>query len=735
MYIYVSEDFNNVILSKTPKPEYGTPILSNPERHIVRQGGFISQNGRELVEMVQDKNGHYIGAVDIINDEAEFTLYSRKLPISSQEPERAGSYAIQSVTDGIFDFSNGFIEVDVAEDRGINTNTPRPFVIKFPKDRWYNCSISLDLDNNKLYAADLSGYYVLPIISDETPTVETASAWNARRIYNGGLINIPAGEFDVWLYSREMLSKPDRILDISFTESPVVHSSDGFQGYRLKNDAWRGGKIYLDAATAVDLSQVKTVKILQANEDEASCLTETAPGSLIYKGLWRVPETDNGSTSIPSLQFELIGYNVENWDGESSYRNITIGAPNVRLNAMSDRCLTVDNGEAHSRVEFNSAPIMLNNVVNGAFEVTLNLNNMTLDLRQIEGRSVDLYEVYAQSGSVIDGATSYIDRESEIPVIATSLIDTDEAECEFNLMNNKSVISPEGGKDVEIVFDENGVWVGKYAETTVIERSNTSERSVRRAASDANAKWHFSMPEKVMTQLSMMIDESAKTIAIFSMAHNTGFFMVDNCNDDDTTIYPKLTNLELANAHRLMSNQSGVYKGFIVFNEDETQKEVLFMKNLQTQASSEYGITFGYFSSVQSRKALDLTAGNSTSIEAWDSWESPFTGCFTPYEAECLTINAHPGKYEVRYDAKNHVLNLTESIEDNIDRVVDDLQNNLQIISGVNEVTLISSCRQRVVVYSITGIAVRTLVVEPGETTLALAAGVYIIDRRKVAVK
>lgn len=735
MYILVDPSTRSVAFSRNPIANAGE-IVESPVRTPVEEGVFAGR-----IPFYAAEDGLYDLNWGPVNDNQEIRLFSKLLPISEDEAAYPGSYTIAPIGDGIVDLSKSpFAEFDLVTNNTIGTAPATPLkFINVPENSRIN--LTVDLNNKKIYVADFSGYFVLPH-GTLMPTASTASRYYDRYVpANGGIVDIPAGEFDVWFAGLYTKVEPDETVTISMATDPFVvdNQTDFNYGWGLKRLScpdWNGGKVFLNATMACDVTALESIKVYADND--VFTLIQDPKGSMQFKGEVEFKSLDDTQYgTVHSMNAELARKDViREFNGQEYSTTITLtsgatvfpyGIGNVI--DPTDRYLLIKNGVASGKTGFNGYSLLLPNVTEGIFETIFDFADQTVNIMQTEGKSANLYETVAGEESVLDGATSYAATGVEdASVIDIPSIGANEYGYEFNLAGSQGVIvAPQ--TDTEIIFDATGTWTGSY---DVVEvpgvRGEDSEikARVRRAAGN-EAKWHFSVPESHSTNISILVNEGTRTVTIFSEAHNVqGFFIVSSREKNGIT----MSNLEKAKENMLTMVADGVYKGKFNMNGTDNMDNIIFQKGVNGLNFTPGGIYYDSFDPMG--WMLDITEEGECTKNAWDIYES--NGMIQSYPAYSWMISGLPAVYDITYDSKAHTLSVKagESLVESIAKVPAE---SLEIIPGYGGLTILSGEEVSVNIYNLNGILVRTIDATAGATTVELPAGIYIAAGKKLVVK
>lgn len=751
MYFYVDLDNMYVTFSANPIPEAGD-FITTPDRQAVKTGAFV---GRD--EMTKRAEGVYSAVINTYRDQdIELRLFTRLLPISEDEPEYLGSYTVAPAGDGIFDLSKGSsVTFDIVTNDNISATPAKAFSLVNANTGSHRLALLLDLNARKLTVTDMSGAYILP---DGTPSPDETNAekFEGYRISNyGGILDIPAGEFNVWYAQPEYgrTQQPDVKAVISFEDDPFVVEKNEYdynQGWgatTLSCPTWKGGKVYLGWKMAYDLSKLKEVTVYA--DSVRTVFKETAPGSLVYKGTVSF-EKLSGALYTHGLNFILAEKREKVKDpwNDMEYDQLyqlVVGAKSTATGTgyyptMEERSLYLGSGSgsATAQIGFNGSGFRLPDISHGTYEVTLDLNTLALTVTEVEGAAATLYETVAAEGSPLNASVSYLSSElpGAIVVEAVGLPGSSDSYA-FNLAGtNGKVLVPAEGGNVALSFNEQGIWKGSYSEISASSAPSHSERKDEaRKAAAAEGKWSFSVPTgRGDTDLSILIDESSKTITVFSMAHNNSFFIALS-SQYNTQRMPTVANIAASTVKALKATAPGVYTAKIEYTSDtpsDYSDYISFHSNVIGSTTSYFGIAVDNYNF----SSFDMTQNPSVALNAYDSYHSynDWNVLLNAYASSWQFI-ASPGWYDIEYDANARSLTISQG-ESAVEEIPTDAEEvRPVIIPGNGSITVISPTDTSVSIYTLNGILVRTLDVKAGTVTVDIAPGFYIAGGSKIVVR
>lgn len=721
MYMYVQPEAA-ACFSTAPIPEAGEVVDPATLKQV------YLYDGEEYIEMKKGADGIYKARLTIpmTGDEiARFRLFTKQLPISTEEAEWEGSFALSAPE---ADFPLSFDDLDVAEasyvaqDYVTNAGANAFTLVNQHNTLLNQYMVTVDLNAGRIYVEGLNRrYYICGGITDgKIPTYATRDEFRQYAVpMAGGILDVPAGKLDATFFQ----SIADATTFVAVP--PTATFTDGFavaQGYMgwnytgFTSPGWKGGKVYIGPKYLLDMSVVNELTAVTYLEDwqtTESPMPETAPGSLIYKGKVKFADRVN-----PYLRFSLGEGGRDEWGNpfvisSNVYSTGTGGAP---INLGEEELVPV-NGTMTGKMGFGGQThfSMPSLVGSGEMDVTVDLNTMTMTASVSSENEGAIYETVSDGNSDLDGLTAYPSKEQNDAVVLETVISGEDTEdYDFNLTApDGSVIVPEGGVPTVVDFDETGSWSGPYVKKNAPMRGRAS---LRRAASQ-EATWHFSMPQGETGHLSILVDEANSTLTLFSSAHNEGYFIVRSGGDMKIGI----ENFGLLKENMLHLTPAGVYEGEISLDADDAAY-VIFAKDCKLAT----GIYTPYQNTVLT--TFDLTAGKS------EVSQNAFPARGDSYATSWLVKGAS-GKTRVAFDPANSRLTIggEGAGVDNVS--ADSPCGSLSVVPSTGCVVITASVAASVPVYSVTGMLVRQLDLPAGVTTVDLPAGLYVVGSTKVYVR
>jgi len=712
LYMYVHPGKGLVIFSQEPITEAGG-FADLYDKDLL----YIYQNG-EYRELEKGDDGFYRGNLY----KAPFRLFTKKLPISPEETQWAGSYAlvIPCKATSLLDLDQfNVAEFTVTANDGISTDGGTEFICpELPEVPWpFTPVIAVNPETGKVYVEYPGTHYYLcgKLTDGKLPTYETRADFAAYHIpARGGIVDIPAGKMDfsfVRSIADAFLYTP--IAEVEFTDG-IAHidtsNPENFRGWEYRNVVcrdWQGGKVMVSPTQMLDMSTVSDLQAVAAKdnllEGFTSTLTQTAPGSLIYKG-----SVDFSDHTNPYLRFVLYSNPSEDLYSVVS-ADVSFSSSGIVCNP-EDAILIPKDGVMNGKAAFNtycyfSMPSL---VGDGSMEVTLDLNTMTVKAVVSSENEGSIYETVADEDSGLDGVTAYPSTNQDGAVVASADVSGNSGESYgFNFTTPAGeVLQPENGIDTPVEFDEDGTWSGTFTSTAA---QASSRRAVRAAAAQA-ARWHFTMPEGKSGKIHILIDEKSSRLTIFSEAHNSNFFIVT------ATTATGIEQLGSMKRNMLRHTSDGIYAGTVDIpgNVDGTFTVML---------ASDCALNSGIFTPIYSLTTFDLTNNMEASLPA-------VTGSFPT----SWTLTAPAGKVSLRYDAREGLLSASRD-EAGVENVSANSDNGLTVKAVDGAIIITAARATHVNIYSVTGLLVRSLDILPGMTTVSLAPGFYIVNDHKVLVR
>ena len=717
LYIAVHQGNGTIQISESPIPGVGEFVDPSDNRHFA-EGVYLSyvldnntepgmQTLRyESLEKISD--GCYLG--ERAFTESEFR--TRQLPIGPQEPEWSGSYTLSALNPDELVYDDfGVAEIPFENRNYVGTETPEPF--RLGHDSFIR-EFLVDLNNDKAYFSRINRRIYIGGELTGFPQAGYADREKLRDISvygGGGIYNMPAGNPRFILSQRisginsTAFGKPLTLgLADSVGRAPDYISTIFEREIELQN--WKGGDVFICNNAIYDLSQLSEIKVGNWALDFVS-MTQDSNDKYVF--------TAQLPYSIEESQNVAVAFNMM-IQGEE----LPLGNGQYFSGTQTDVQRPVTAGDnvrelwAGSWGSFSLPTVSGSGVIG----VRLNLRTMTaeFDLSQTEHR--DVYEVVSASSPELDGTSAVRSAVQEGAVtVDLQVTEASEGGYEFNLTTDGgSVIKPRAGQE-EIRFGADGCWTGDFVVETPSRSSGRSARSVARAAS--TAKWHFSMPDNMFSgRVSLLVDEKAGKITAFSPDYNQGFFIVIG-SGEGYEITPMIENI--SRMPRLTKHSDGKYYGS--FEMPETVMEDYRSVRFGTDLYGNVGINLPF---ERYNGVADFNSANVVDFTAIGANELGVS------YATQIILCGPADRIGVTYDPVEYVLTM-DAINAGVDNVAEESGLTVRGSAGC----LIVDCgkAQRLTVYNLQGMAVKTVELPAGESRIALPAGLYIAAGVKAIVK
>lgn len=713
MYFYVSPSDRTIRVSREPIAEAGEFFDPSAVKTL-----YLYNNG-EYVKMEQGKDGLFQAQAylyaDVPDETGELRFFTKKMPISTEEPEWEGSFALSATSDALLEFD----EMDVAEatftiQDEVTTAGAKPFRLTNHHDyTMNNYTVSVDLDNGRLYVErERRGFYICGALTDgRFPTYADRKEFAKYRIpWSGGLVDIPAGKLDFTFCPSIATARESMYRQTVTFEDGVVTSGFGsWYDVRVSCPDWNGGKVLVNTGHMVDFSTISELTCYTPITQEpytttTSIFKQTAPGSLVFKGKAKFGDRVN-----PWMDFLIKDFDGRWINVASRTCSNGIGAT---MNEGESTVVPVD-GVVNAKLGFNGWSFNFPSLVgSGEMDVTVDLNTMTLTATVSAENEGAIYEAVAGGNPDLDGMTGYPSSEQEDAVVLEAQVSGESGDgYDFNLTSpDGAVIAP--ANTTVVNFDEAGSWSGPFVKSAA---AAPGRSAVRGAASQA-ATWHFDMPEGQSGSLSMLIDEANSTLTIFSSAHNRGYFILGLNNDLQTSV----EHLQTLRDNMLTCTNGVTYDGEITLPAEA-------VSGITLRFARDFAGMYGVNTPMSGLSTLDLTGENSVASQ-------PALRDGDTNMATYWTIKAPAGKVAVSYDPVNGMLTADRGSA-GVDNVLAEAETGISVVPGEGCVVITASQAARVVIYSVTGVVVRVVEVQKGQTSVELPAGLYIVNRGKLYVR
>lgn len=725
MYMYVEPSASNVTFSTEPIAAAGefAPEITDPK-------GIEGLYGEDGEVYTKHSDGMYYIDFAIYNDsEAEvIKLYTYNLPISREEPEAEGSFALTLPDGHQWEFDGfGVAEASFEIQNGVTSNAPNHVIVKNREDEMY-CSycLAVDMDNHKMYLERKGDVACLigAITDGKKPTYATRQQFKDYFIKNGSaFVNIPQGKFD-FIY---MPSISDAIafnnmvsldpIALTFNDKGVATFNSFVPVFRLTADQWAGGKVYVSPQAVMDARNLDKIHAVMGYYDvfKSSTLAETSPGSMIFEG----------NVTFDDVERQYLTFMLDKPDDNGS-SIITFASPAYMSglgysNYMKSRTLVAKNGVMSSGLQYNGMSFDLPSVKgSGALKVKVDLNTMEMTAQLPEENKASVYESVADNSSldeVVASQSSTVDNA----VTLDAQVNVEEGEAaEFNFASPEGeVIVPASGQATAMKFGADGIWEGDFVKVGSPLRSRSA---ARKAAATNDAKWSLSLPEGVTaSNVAMLINEDTKKIKVFSSAHKSdGFFLVINAEDGYTfEIEPNIEHIDAL--PQLAKVSDGLYKGVVTVPDTGLRMRVansLFSNNTGISGLSGFGYDELY-------TAFELADGNDEKSQA--AWNMSY--------ASQWTVKAPAGKATVTYDEKASKLTVKSDVGLGCEDLTADNGTSFRLVVGEGCVTVMSDGNTDLDFVNAAGAVIKHVSVTAGTTTINLVPGFYIVAGQKIFVK
>lgn len=747
MYIYVRPGMSGLVVSASPIAEAGEIAPYDPDK--VKESLYVAEaDGRNYTELDKQPDGTYAGNFSV-NGTDGFRLFTKHLPISPEEPEWEGSYALSAPSASFaLDFDGyGVAEASFTAQSSVNTSGSNAFSLKnmVSPSGWDNYRITVDPAAGKLYLRKYNGnvwWLVGPMTSGESPTVATRGKYPEAAIPAYGwvgakVINIPAGQFSFcfddlngW-HAQQQGMPPSIDQTVAFADryfkAPVTESEPWygyFQNYgltvynSLSLPGWEGGYVAVSPMELFDMRGLDYIYASTGKYDEAA-------GKYVYEKL-KVSADDplvfEGELTLDGnsyLQFALGGESgpamgigsIETMSGTGAYVNQGAGK------------LSVSGGKVTAPLSFRGYSFTFPDFVGeGAVKVRVDLRNMEMTAEVQKANQGMTYEAVAGDGSDLDGAVAYPSASQEGAVTVAAQIKGGADGTAFNFTApDGTVIQPAGGAMTEIEFDATGSWSGAF----VKKAADASSRKMLRAKAANEPKWRFTLPEGGSGVVNMLIDEKNNRLTVHAADCNKGFFIVPRVDYVQSTA-PCIENIEVLRGSMLKETAAGVYEGDFEMPNDAQEFRVAFYSSLYDIKSpiNPTGISYMLYEFGGFDMSEETEASNPAMSHSMYS-----------YATEWQVI-APQGKVHVRYDRAANTLAMTRGDSAIGDTDADTaIADGITVIPGDGCIKVIAPEAAMVDIYSAQGSLIRSVSVAAGTTIVDMEAGFYIVNRAKLFVR
>lgn len=701
MYMLVDTENDNVKFSTSP---IDYTDLIRPEKNVI----YSYFDGKyTAIEETTAGSGIYI--IDNISD-GELRLFTKQLPISPDEAEWAGSYSISAPSDGYrFEFDEfGIAKTYVSITNEVTTIAANSFDIKVPMGAYSVCLV-VDLNEEIVYADAKTTYFLVGELNgNEVPTYSDYRNFNAYAlsILSGfKMMNIPEGKFDFQFYK---LSEGEFIQaeadNVTFVDG-VATPDDFFVPFkRCKIDDWAGGTVVIAPSILYNYTNTGTLYVLTDGE-ELSSLNEISSGAGVYTGkvtLESLPDSEMKHTAYILFDPDVMNFYLGSLYGSSSGMNFYSMPADERL-------ITIKDGHAVKTLGFNSIGFTYSNIFEGEVEVTVDLYAQTITVNT-SNNTVPTYQIMAPGNeSNVDEVAMY-PSSSDDNGASVNISNVPAGDIDFNIVcDDNYVIVPADGTTV-VTPDEFGTWSGKFARVA-------TQRTVQRSVATMADKWVINNPDE--GSISFAIDEGTQTISIsIASANKTFYVSYQDYETGEWGVKPTIENVEQLKQSVLRETVagSGIYEGICSFPANDYI--CVYIYNEFSDEGMLRTVSPRYYSM---QIFEDLT--ESVTLPTTDHFD------YMPW----FVVGFEGGDVYVTYNANDFTLTMKKNVSGVENVSVEGASMN--IIPGYGQITVVCNAEAMVSVYSMQGLLVRNLRVQPGSTTIELPAGLYIVNRTKVLVK
>lgn len=726
MYMYVEPSASKVTFSTAPIAAAGEYAQEIPDPKGVE--GLYGEDGEAYTK---HSDGLYYIPFNVSGDVTRtLKLYTYMLPISHDEPEAEGSYAL-TLPEGhewLFD-EFGVAEATFDVQNVVTANVPNHVIVQNPDDVQYmSYALAIDMDAKKMYLERRGEVaYLLGALTDgKKPTYATRQQFKEYIVKTGaGFVNVPQDKLD-FIYVPSISDAVIGIEGIDF--SPINLTFDNGiatfitdqSAFRLKSDQWAGGRLYVSGNSVMDARNVEKMYAVMGNYGgyKSSILNETAPGSMVYEG----------EVAFEDVQNPFLSFSLDSPD-ENGMVNVSLASPaymaGMANNCLKSQKLVAKNGKMSSGIRFRGFNFGIPSVKgSGALKVTVDLNTMEMTAQLPEENKASVYESVADNSSldeVIATESSTVDNA----VTLDAQVNVEEGEAaEFNFASPEGeVIVPASGQATAMKFGADGVWEGDFVKVSTPQRSRSA---ARKAAAANDAKWSLSLPEGVTaSNVAMLINEDTKKIKVFSSAHKSdGFFLVTSpkelqIGEPFYEVMPIIENIDVL--PKLAKVSDGMYKGDVTVPETGLRMRVansLFSNNTGFSGLSGFGYDELY-------TAFELADGNDEKSQA--AWNMS-------YASEWI-VKAPAGKATVTYDEKASKLTVKSDAGLGCEDLTADNGTSFRLVVGEGCVTVMSDGNTDLDFVNAAGAVTKHVSVTAGTTTVNLVPGFYIVAGQKIFVK
>lgn len=725
LYIAVNPNDMTVKFSMSPISSAGTPI-ENPEIELFKTGVYSPmcttdiENGGAIVyynDFGLQEPGIYSGSVY----SEGFMLMTRKLPISPVEPEWKGSYVLSPVSGSATEPDEfGVSEVAFERRDYVSTEAPEMFAFKTAYPRSGECTVDLNR-NIASFEANSENIYIGG--KDFAPgkyTLANRAELKDFYVKGAGVKYFPAGDVEFSLATsisqvNEAWGTPT---ELTMQEGVSVAYPDWV--YNLVNmpltlKDWTGGELLVTATKLYDMSSLTAVNAMlfdgwngtshRLNREDGLVFTLDIPYEMAENAASPLSLTFDVAVGGEKLQFGSVAY----------------GRYDSQVN--SDANVIAVEGKADADLYLGSyTPFRFPTIVgSGTVRVRFDLATMTVGFEFLDFEAGSVYEVVSPSNPDIDGAVAYPSvAEAGVVTVEMTVSNQTEGEgYEFNLTNAEGdVLMPVEGQE-NVVFGADGLWTG---DISTVPAAASGRRARALAADAATAKWKFALPENARGELSLMVDEKNSKITVFSPDCNPAYFILVSGDNGTPAIVPMIENIN--RMPKLSPAADGKLYGRVELGDvpADAARYVKFTKNLSSSNmpyglsplnSDDFIVDFGASDGERTMEVLG---------------ETPF-GYDTALN---ITLKSVGKDLDVVYDPAEGLLTL-KSGTSGIENVA--VESSVSVTGSLGRIVVSADADVHIVIVSLQGRVLKSLDCAAGTTSVAMPAGMYIVNNQKVIVR
>lgn len=727
LYIAVNPNDMTVKFSMSPISSAGNPI-ENPEIGLFKTGVYSPtcttdiENGGAIVyynDFGLQEPGIYSGSVY----SEGFMLMTRKLPISPVEPEWNGSYVLAPVNGSATEPDEfGVSEIAFERRDYVSTEAPEMFAFKTEYPYVGMCTVDFNRNIASFEASSENIYIGGKDFASGKYTLANRAELKDFYVKGAGVRYFPAGDVEFNLSQRISAVNAPSGTPVELTMQDGVSVANPNWGYNLLNfpltlKGWTGGDLLV---TQDKLYDIKTLSGVEANlydgyEQKSYQLKRDADQELVFSLDIPYEKAQNAVSPMSIIFFATVG-------GEKlQFGSVSTNRPVEAMSSMANM-IPVE-GKVDGNVWLGSYysfrfPTI---VGSGTVRVRFDLATMTADFEFLKFETGSVYEVVSPSNPDLDGAVAYpsVAEAGVVTVEMTANNQTESDGYEFNLTNAEGdVLMPVEGQE-EIVFGVDGLWTG---DIRTVPAAASGRRARALAADAATAKWKFALPENARGELSLMVDEKNSKITVFSPDCNPSYFILVYGDNGTPVIVPMIENIN--RMPRLSPAADGKLYGRVELGDvpADGARYVQFTKNLSL-SNTPYGLSplnsddfIVDFGASDGERTMEVLG------------ETPF-GYDTALN---ITLKSVGKDLDVVYDPAEGLLTLKSSTS-GIENVA--VESSVSITGSLGRIVVSAEADVHIVVVSLQGRVLKSLDCAAGTTSLAMPAGMYIVNNQKVIVR